>query len=93
MTIITIPKEMIRKNDDSVLIPRKEYEALSHTRSAQESLRAHLLRKFSEVTPTKAELRALKQGREAMKRGDYMTLEQLHHELDAPRRQARRKKA
>jgi hypothetical protein len=32
MTTITIPKEMIRKNDDLVLIPRKEYETLSRLR-------------------------------------------------------------
>ena len=84
---MTNPKEIICKNDDLALIPRKEYEALSQTRVAQEPLRAYLFRKFSEVTPTKAELSALKRGREAMKRGDYMTLEQFHHELDTPRRQ------
>jgi bifunctional DNA-binding transcriptional regulator/antitoxin component of YhaV-PrlF toxin-antitoxin module len=42
-------------------------------------------------TPTKAEARAIARGRAAYKRGDYITLNQLHDELDANRHKARKK--
>jgi bifunctional DNA-binding transcriptional regulator/antitoxin component of YhaV-PrlF toxin-antitoxin module len=42
-------------------------------------------------TPTKAEAAAIRKGRAAYKRGDYLTLNQLHDELDTARRQARKK--
>jgi bifunctional DNA-binding transcriptional regulator/antitoxin component of YhaV-PrlF toxin-antitoxin module len=42
-------------------------------------------------TPTKAEAAAIRRGRVAFKRGDYVTLKQLHEELDAARHQARKK--
>ena len=93
MPTLTIPKEMMRKNDDLVLVPRKEYEEFSQWRATAEPLRAHLFRRFTEVAPTRVELRALKRGREAMKRGDYLTYNQLTYALDTPRGQARRKKA
>lgn len=93
MPTLTIPKEIIEKKDELILVPRREYEELLRLRTSTESLRAHFLRRFSEVAPTYAELRALKRGREAMKRGDYITYDQLTHVLDTPRRQARRKKA
>lgn len=93
MPTLTIPKEMMRKNDDLVLVPRKEYEEFSRWRAIAEPLRDNLLRRFPEVAPTHAELRALKRGRVAMKRGDYITYEQLIYALDTPRGQARRKKA
>lgn len=93
MPTLTIPKEIIEKKDELVLVPRKEYEEFSRWRATAEPLRAHLLRRFPEVAPTHAELRALKRGREAMKRGDYITYDQLIYALDTPRGQARRKKA
>src|SRR5207249_816164 len=42
-------------------------------------------------TPTKAEAAAIRRGRAAYKRGDYVTLDQLHDELDRARRDARKK--
>jgi hypothetical protein len=42
-------------------------------------------------TPTKAEAAAISRGRAAFKSGDYISLDQLHDELDAARRQARKK--
>jgi len=37
-------------------------------------------------TPTKAEASAIRKGRAAYKRGDYVTLSQLHDELGTARR-------
>jgi hypothetical protein len=42
-------------------------------------------------SPTKAEAAAIRQGRAAYQRGDYVTLDQLHHELDAARHQSGKK--
>jgi anaerobic selenocysteine-containing dehydrogenase len=42
-------------------------------------------------TPTKAEAAAIRKGRAAYKRGEYITLNQLHNELDATRHQAGKK--
>ena len=39
----------------------------------------------------KAEAAAIRKGRAAYKRGDYITLDQLHDELDTARHQARKK--
>lgn len=45
----------------------------------------------AEYIPTKAEAASIRKGRAAYKRGEYVTLNQLHHELDTARRQARQK--
>jgi bifunctional DNA-binding transcriptional regulator/antitoxin component of YhaV-PrlF toxin-antitoxin module len=42
-------------------------------------------------TPTKSEAEAIRRGRAAFKRGDYITLKQLHDELDTARHQAGKK--
>jgi bifunctional DNA-binding transcriptional regulator/antitoxin component of YhaV-PrlF toxin-antitoxin module len=47
--------------------------------------------RYSPYTPTKAEAAAIRRGRSAYKRGDYVTLDQLHSELDADRRRSRKK--
>jgi len=39
-----------------------------------------LVREIPEETPTSAELRAIRRGREAFKRGDYITLDELRRE-------------
>ncbi len=57
----------------------------------REAMRTHFLRRFPEVPATRAELRALERGREAMRRGDYVTYEQLIGALDAPDRKSLRR--
>jgi len=42
-------------------------------------------------TPSKTEAAAIRKGRAAYKRGEYLTPNELHHELDAARGQARKK--
>ena len=42
-------------------------------------------------TPTKAEAAAIRKGRAAYKRGEFVTLNELHDELDAARHQSRKK--
>ena len=56
--LVTIPKNLI-KNDDLVVIPRREYEDLI------------ALKKIREFVPTVAEKRALARGRRNLKAGRY----------------------
>ena len=54
---------------------------------AAEALQWYLLvREIPEETPTPAELRAIRRGREAFKRGDYITLDELRREETLGRR-------
>jgi len=47
--------------------------------------------RYPPYTPTKAETTAIRKGRAAYKRGEFVTLEQLHKELDAARHQPDKK--
>ena len=67
--LITIPKELARR-DDLVIIPRREYEQLVHRQ-----------RVFPVVKMTPAQKRDLQEARKEYARGEYVTLEQLEHEL------------
>ena len=42
------------------------------------------------VIPTNAEIRAIEEGRKAYAKGEYVTLDQLFHDLDTPRRRTGR---
>ena len=52
-----------------------------------------LVSEIPEETPTPAELRAIRRGRAAFRRGDYITLDELRREVavDRPPRRARAK--
>ena len=47
---------------------------------------------FATYTPTKIELAAIRKGRAEFKRGEYVTLNELHDELAAARHQKRKKR-
>lgn len=60
----------------------------------REALRTYLwLRGLPEETPTAAELRRIRLGRAEIKRGNFVTLDQLSDELESPRRRTRTKRA
>ena len=63
-----------------VKIPRKEYEGLFRK---QED-------KFPEVKLTPSEKRAIMQSEKELKRGDYITLDELEYELGRSRAKARK---
>jgi predicted transcriptional regulator len=50
-------------------------------------------RRYPLYTPTKAELTAIRKGRAEIKRGKFVTLSELIHDLDSSRRKARTKAA
>jgi len=66
MATITIPKELIKKEKELLLIPRKEYDEF-----------LTLKKMIKVIKPTKVELRAVEQGRKEMKKGKYI----FWHEL------------
>ena len=67
MEAITISKKLI-KNDDLVIIPRKEYEKLSRFWGNTERI-------------TKREKQAIIKGFQEIKQGKYLTSKQVKHEL------------
>lgn len=64
--------------------------AENRTRSElmREALRKYFDTKWPVYTPTKSELAAIKRGRAEFKKGNYITLDQLIHDLDNKRYQA-----
>ena len=70
MSVVTIPRQL-GKNDDLVVIPRREYEKLLSWKN----------KIFKEIKPTKAELKAIEKGRGEMAEGNYVTLSELKKEL------------
>jgi len=69
MPIITIPRQLARK-DDLVVIPKSEYVEFLRLRGL-----------IKEVKPTKTELKAIERGRRAIAKGDFVTLDELKKEL------------
>ncbi|MBI2514626.1 hypothetical protein HYV91_00335 [Candidatus Wolfebacteria bacterium] len=67
MSTITIPKELIR-NDDLVVIPRREYEELARFWVNAERL-------------TKSQKQAISKGFRDIKQGKFLTSRQVKNEL------------
>lgn len=67
MNIVTIPKKLA-KNDDLVVIPRSEYEALLNKKSGSVSL-------------TKSQKKALMQAEKNLEHGKSLTLNELSRHL------------
>jgi len=61
---------------------------------AREAVTSYLsfLRQFPEMPPTPGELRAIRQGRKAYARGEYIHLDELLQKMGPGRNQTRRKK-
>ena len=73
----------------------KVRKAQHRTRSelVREALRAYFNGRHTMVEPTRAELRRIRAGRSEIKRGDYVTFDQLLDVLGTADRQARPKGA
>ena len=69
MPTITAPK----KNNQSVIIPRKEYEKFLDWQKKIKSAKT--------FKPTAAEKRAVQKARKNLAEGKYLTIDQLRHEL------------
>ena len=85
----------------TISLPPGMSEQIARVQKAEHRTRSELLReawrryfesRFPEEQPTKADLAAIKRGRRALKKGELVTLNQLHHELDAARHETRQKR-
>jgi Arc/MetJ-type ribon-helix-helix transcriptional regulator len=57
----------------------------------REAWRKYFESRYAVYTPTKSELAAIRRGRAAFTKGDFLPLSRLRHELDAAGNQARKK--
>lgn len=69
MNVITIPEKLSKKGD-LIIISRSDYEDF-----------LELKKIIPLVDLSKSEKKALKEGKEEIKRGEYLTLDQLKDEL------------
>lgn len=74
---------------------RQAMKLEQRTRSelVREALRTYFHTRFPLFEATPAEIAAIRRGRAQIKRGNYVTLEQLVHDLAAPRRKPGSKRA
>ena len=59
----------------------------------REAWRQYFESRYTVYTPTKLEAASIKKGRSAFERGEYVTLAQLHNELESSRHQPRKKRS
>ena len=86
----------------TISLPAAMAEQMARVQKEENRTRSELVReawrhyfesRYGAYTPTRAETAAIGRGRAAIRRGEYVTLKQLHDELDATRQQARLKKS
>ena len=85
---ISLPPAMVKQMER---VQKEE----NRTRSEllREAWRQYFEGRHGSYTPTKAELAAIRKGRAAIKRGEFVTLEQAFHALDNPPGKASTKNA
>lgn len=83
---ISLPPEMVEEVER---VRKTEHRTRSEL--LREALRVYFSRRIPEETPTAADLRAIRRGRAAHTRGDYVTLDELLHEMGSLRRRSRKK--
>lgn len=82
---ISIPPEMAKEVEETM---RSEHRTRSEL--VREALRTYIsIRRFPEEAPTPAELRAIRRGEAAIRRGDYITLDELRRQETVARRPRR----
>jgi predicted transcriptional regulator len=59
----------------------------------REALRSYFSSRIPEEAPTAAELRAIREGRAAMARGDFVTLDEVRDDVGTAPRRSRKKSA
>ena len=80
---ISLPPAMARQLEK---VRKQEHRTRSEL--MREALRHYFDSRVSEITPTIAEMAAIRRGRAAFKRGECVSLDQLLHDLDSSSHQA-----
>ena len=83
---ISLPPAMAKQMEK---VQRKEHRTRSEL--LREAWRHYFESRYPEYTPTKAEAAAIRRGRAEIKRGEFVTLEQLDHALATANRSPRTK--
>ena len=83
---ISLPPAMAKQMEK---VQKEEHRTRSEL--LREAWRQYFENRYQVYTPSKAEAAAIRKGRAAFKRGEFVTLNQLHNELDSARHQARKK--
>jgi Arc/MetJ-type ribon-helix-helix transcriptional regulator len=84
---ISLPPAIVKELDQY----RGKYN-FTRSELVRHALRELFYSQFPVEKPTKAELKAMGQGRRDIKNGNFISLEQLHAKLDAKNRQKSAKK-
>jgi predicted transcriptional regulator len=85
---VSVPPAMAAEIDK---VHRKEHRTRSEL--VREALRAYIADRYPLAQPTKPELARIRKGRAEIRRGQFVTYDQLLGILDAPRREPRRQTA
>ena len=84
---ISLPPAMVKQMEQ---VQKEENRTRSEL--VREAWRQYFESRYALYTPTKAETAAIRKGRAALKRGEFVSLKQLHNELDTPRNQTSKKR-
>lgn len=85
---ISLPPEMLKELER---VRKREHRTRSEL--MREALRTYFSKRIPEETPTTAELRAIRRGRAAIARGNFVTLDELRDEVGTAPRRSRKKSA
>jgi predicted transcriptional regulator len=84
---ISLPPAMLR---EVAAVSKAEHR--THSELVREALRTYLYGRYPVVSATKAELAAIARGRAEIKKGNFVTFEQLANDLDSTNRAPRPKR-
>lgn len=83
---ISLPPEMAKQMER---VRKKEHRTRSEL--LREAWRVYFESRYPVHQPTQAETAAIRKGRAEYQRGEYVTVDQLHHELAVARHEKRKK--
>ena len=83
---ISLPLAMAKQMEK---VQKQEHRTRSEL--LREAWRHYFESRYGEVTATRAELAAIRRGRAEIKRGNFVTLDQLTHDLEPAHRRPRKK--
>lgn len=85
---ISLPPAMLKE-----LERLRKHEHRTRSELMREALRSYFSSRIPEQMPSTDELRAIRRGRAAIARGDFVTLDELRDDVGTGPRRARRKSA
>lgn len=83
---ISLPAAMVREVERV-----RKRENRTRSELVREALRTYFENHFPLVVPTQAERKAIERGRAAFRRGDYISLDELLHDLESRNHRPRAK--